>query len=596
MAFYCIDYLNGSNVTGDGTASLPWATIEHGETQINGGTGYVLGDEMRIAGSTKSALLGTVTRTSSTSSTATFSTSTDLRGTLSVGDYIQLVSGDTYPGTTIEQFTWYVSSISASQIVLLHYNFQYTMFGQPKSYGIYKINDPVTFDVNAFSGYYLDKPNEIATSFDPFSDSVTISGGWDPATFTSKTAYGKTVFGRTGTYQATAPYPYGAVFYPSIGLNGLLFKDMSFSRVYANYWAVSGQWNGGCNWTNISCSYTIENHTGTPLASTYNRIYDGCAIQNGAAFDCEPGGPKAEFKNGWIAGGALTAPVSQFQTAMYNEVVDFSNNICLTIGGLEFLGVYSTISPYNPGGFINIDFATTTVLSPNTSLGYFLASGSYQTSSGVQNVTVPSAFLGNYPTTAGFESVMDYTWPGQIKLTTDNVDASIQWKSGKYVVGAYPSTLTDTTTGLTWDVLGRAFSRLNTLDKDTGLNCIELKPIKNVCEAWFLPIRIKKGDNLELTIKAKIKGSQTSTAPTFYVGGTSASTITNYDGFPSLDVMTLISGSNFTNTAWQTNTYSISNALSTVTGEEFFASITISDYNLTNGNSLLIDQVTWSVS
>ena len=54
MAFYCIDYLNGSDVTGDGTASLPWATIEHGAAQINGGAGYVSGDEMRIAGSTKS--------------------------------------------------------------------------------------------------------------------------------------------------------------------------------------------------------------------------------------------------------------------------------------------------------------------------------------------------------------------------------------------------------------------------------------------------------------------------------------------------------------------------------------------------------------
>lgn len=596
MAFYCIDYLNGSNVTGDGTASLPWATIEHGETQINGGTGYVLGDEMRIAGSTKSALLDTVTRTTAATFSVTFSTTIDLTGTLSVGDYVQLVSSNTYPGTIMEQFTWYVSSISASQIVLLQYNFQSTMFGQNLSYSIYKINDPVTFDVNAFSGYYLDKPNQIATSFDPFSDSVTISGGWDPATFTSKTAYGKTVFGRTGTYNVATPYSYGYVFYPSIGLNGLLFKDMSFTRVYGNYWAVSGQWNGGCNWTNISNSYTIEAHTGTPLASAYNRIYDGCAIQNGSNFVSQAGGPKAEFKNGWITAGSLTYPVTNFQNIIYNEVVDFSNNICLTATGLEFLAAYYTSSQYNPGGFINIDFATTTVLSPGNNLGYFLASGSYNSSAGVQNITVPSAFLGDYPTTTGFETIMDYAWSGQIKLTTDNVDASPQWKSGKYVAGAYPSTLTDTTTGLTWDVLGRAFSRLNTLDKDTGLNCIELKPIKNACEAWFLPIRIKKGDTLDLTIKAKIKGSQTSTSPAFYVGGTNASTVTSYDGFPSLDAMTLISGGALTNTAWQTNTYSISNALSTATGEEFFANITISDYNLTNGNSILIDQVTWSVS
>ena len=77
MAYYCINYLTGSDVTGDGTSAAPWQTVGYASTQINGGAGYLAGDEMRIAGSTKSASLGTVTRASIASFQMTFNTSVD---------------------------------------------------------------------------------------------------------------------------------------------------------------------------------------------------------------------------------------------------------------------------------------------------------------------------------------------------------------------------------------------------------------------------------------------------------------------------------------------------------------------------------------
>ena len=605
MAFYCIDYNNGSNVTGDGTASLPWQTIEHGETQINGGTGYVLGDEMRIAGSTKSALLDTVTVTGNSFQTAVFSTTTDLTGTLSVGDYVQLVSVNAFPGDIVEKVSWYVSLISASSITIFSYRAEYTLFstssylGTP-TFDIYKITDTVTFDVNGGSGYYLDKPNQIATSFDPFSDSVTISGGWDPATFTSKTAYGKTVFGRTGTFQATGGYPYGATFYPSIGLNGLLFKDMVFARVFGNYWAVSGQWNGGCNWTNISTSGPlIETHTGLPLASTYNRIFDGCAISSGA-FDCEVNGPKSEFKNSWIW-GYNNIPQTRFQTQNYNQIVDFSNNVIVATGnGTEWLDYYFyTIVPgagYNPGQMIEIDFATTTTLSKDGNWGNFLASGNYSPAFGLQDITVPSAFLGNWPTTGGFSYIMDNAWSAGLSITTDNVDALPIWKPGLDPKGAWLSSATDTTTGITWSVLGGVYSRLNTLDKDTGINCIELKPMRGIIEGNVVAFKFLKGNTIDVTIKAKIKGSTASVSPTLKVIGNNMTEGAAYLFTNNTEAMTLTSGSGFTNTAWQTNTYTLTNAFSAINNNLFFAAFEVYTNVLPNTDSLLIDEVTWTIT
>ena len=84
MAFYCIDYINGSDVTGDGTASLPWATIAHSETQINSGTGYLTGDELRIASSPLSAKLAEVNYQSAGSSDVTLNINTDLTGQLAL--------------------------------------------------------------------------------------------------------------------------------------------------------------------------------------------------------------------------------------------------------------------------------------------------------------------------------------------------------------------------------------------------------------------------------------------------------------------------------------------------------------------------------
>ncbi len=178
MAFYCIDYNNGNDTTGDGTASAPWATVAHAETQINGGAGYISGDEMRIAGSTLSTSLGTVQWSASTSSSFTVTTDSDLTGSIASGDYLVI-------GTTTDDgalpVPLRVNNVTSSQITF--YTIYYDGMYQGVSYDIYKINDAVEFDVSAYGSVH-DTMNTQSQSFTAFSDTVTISGGWDPANFT----------------------------------------------------------------------------------------------------------------------------------------------------------------------------------------------------------------------------------------------------------------------------------------------------------------------------------------------------------------------------------------------------------------------------
>ena len=83
MANYHVNYLTGSDVTGDGSTSTPWATINHALVTSAATTG----DVIKVVGSTTTELTtgGTVSTNDRTNSIAT---PTDLTTSLAVGDII----------------------------------------------------------------------------------------------------------------------------------------------------------------------------------------------------------------------------------------------------------------------------------------------------------------------------------------------------------------------------------------------------------------------------------------------------------------------------------------------------------------------------
>ena len=106
MADFHVDYINGSNATGDGSAGNPWGTITHALTESAAGTG----DTVKVAGSG----LTTVDSTATLSAVDTLTTTTDLTSSISVGDIVKVM-----PNGVTEFQDWptvYVQSITATTI------------------------------------------------------------------------------------------------------------------------------------------------------------------------------------------------------------------------------------------------------------------------------------------------------------------------------------------------------------------------------------------------------------------------------------------------------------------------------------------------
>lgn len=230
MAIYCIDYINGSDVTGDGSPSAPWATLKGGVDQVT----LTSGDEFRIHAGVEPVLLDSAcTQTASVSTSAIINTSIDLTGSLAVGDDI-FINDLTYTyritAITSTEITAGSNNVGQSGIVLVAPRFSAdgsTTFSIWKTGGV-----PVVVDVNSFV------PKELfttASGLTTYSDSITVSGGWADG-FATKTALGRTIFYRTGAYQPTSLSPHFRFWqFVNSAFDGFLFKDFQITGGYLFY-------------------------------------------------------------------------------------------------------------------------------------------------------------------------------------------------------------------------------------------------------------------------------------------------------------------------------------------------------------------------
>ena len=165
MANYHVNYLTGSDITGDGSTSTPWQTISHALTTSSATTG----DVIKVVGSTTTDL-DTGATVSTNDRTNQLTTSTDLTSSLAVGDII-IISPNITDGTEFNGWMHTeVEAITATTLTTRGYHVypnQTTL-----SMTITKVNDPV-----------LGNTQETINTPDVYAGAI-IECGYD-ATFTS---------------------------------------------------------------------------------------------------------------------------------------------------------------------------------------------------------------------------------------------------------------------------------------------------------------------------------------------------------------------------------------------------------------------------
>jgi hypothetical protein len=625
MAFYCIDYNNGSNVTGDGTALAPWQTIEHGNAQINGGAGYISGDEMRIAGSSVGSDLATnFTATPTGSGYVRLNVGVDLTGSLIVGDYVRVTNNQYYPSPVIDKFSWAIKAITSTYIDIYLRNSQTALFkgtapaspggslAQPR-FSLQKISDFVTFSVNGNSGYYLDQPNTISNNFENYEDAVIISGGWDPANFTSKTNLGKTVIGRIGTYQSTSTFDYGGAFRSTIGFSGLKFEDINTVRVYLTDYQTSGVWNSGWNLSGCAAGGLIDRITGTvPTSFLYPRVFDNISITQNAISTITSSNLTVKFDNSTIesAQSASTSPIANPFTSgsINNEFISLSGNtILMAYTDTDMIPLYTTTAnPSIANTYIPYDLTTTTVLF-GTPLGSSMLASQNTSANNLPvagySLTIPSSFA------SGFNAITTRAIGASYGYNVDYLDALPRWHDETVIVqmGAKASTITETSSGITYNFSPGMYTRLNTIDNATGSNCIEFRPsvVKNAATGKisgnWMPIVAERGQVINVTISAKILGATSGLTPTLQLQSTDSKATSSYIanntassfGF-ALNNFTLIGGS-LNNSTYTDLTYQVT-VLDGITNTYQQFSLQWDIPSLPSGDRLLVDQVTYTIS
>jgi hypothetical protein len=115
-------------------------------------------------------------------------------------------------------------------------------------------------------------------------------------------------------------------------------------------------------------------------------------------------------------------------------------------------------------------------------------------------------------------------------------------------------------------------------------------------EGPWMPLAFEKGDNIEVTIVGKIKGTTATFNPAVRLAGTDAQgPETTYDGFEGLVNFGISSGNGqYNNTTWSTTTYQITNAFSNEPRADYVGQLALYSDQLSQGDSWLIDSDTIS--
>lgn len=209
MANYHVDYINGSDATGNGTAANPWGTASYALAESSAGAG----DVIKVAGSALTTV--DTTATLNASNAKQIMTTTDLTSQIAVGDLVQIS-----PNGVADYANWptqYVSAIDATSINLFE---DIYMPGDwrtgTNTYTIQTIGDTFTTTASSVDLF----PNGVG------ADAI-VEGGYD-ATFTS--IIGLTRFRRGGIGPGSQSGFGFDIKTSSQTVGGPIFKNFSFAQ------------------------------------------------------------------------------------------------------------------------------------------------------------------------------------------------------------------------------------------------------------------------------------------------------------------------------------------------------------------------------
>ena len=258
MAYKYCDWTNGNDLSGDGTAALPYKSIEKALQTLVGG------DEARVAKSpAHTALSGTLNFLDGSNSVAT---SVNLTGSLAINDFI---------GKNVDDMCWWsISDITASTITL------HTVYsGTTEIVSGYKMGAH-DLGTAAAAGTVLDRTN--GRDGASASSRLKISGGWNLGTETqdSETFFkqtGSSIYGigleLTGTsdYIEIEKLHYARCYrgiYIAASSSGSYFHDLGMYRCYQGLYMLTNgkyfKWGG---------TIRVSQSTNYGIYWYYNNVY-----------------------------------------------------------------------------------------------------------------------------------------------------------------------------------------------------------------------------------------------------------------------------------------------------------------------------------
>ena len=212
MANYHVNYLTGSDVTGDGGTVNPWATIQHALTTSSASTG----DVIKVVGSTTTDLTTTATFASN-DVTKNITTGVDLTGSLAVGDTV-IISPNMSDGAEFNG--WMHTQVEAiTSTVLTTTGYHMYPLQSTLSVTITKINDRITGNTaETINNAQLYTGSIVECGYDATFTSVVGRTYWDNTTVgvaaRSGSKFTINSSGSTGRWNSAMP----------------LFRNMGFIR------------------------------------------------------------------------------------------------------------------------------------------------------------------------------------------------------------------------------------------------------------------------------------------------------------------------------------------------------------------------------
>lgn len=279
MTVVYVDFVNGNDDTGDGTAASPYKTIYKGTTGLTGG------DECRIAsGANFANLTGTVTFTMH--SNQVVGVGTVFSNQLAAGDFIEDNAG----------LWWEVGSIQDQTHLTLYQEWD----GTTESGVTSRKLEPINVEVTSSSEYWQQTNGE-GTSTESM---LKISGGWD---LTTETQTGKTYV--KNTYSSRYGYGLRTYYHDFLEISDLCFLRFYYGiynyRCYDNY--VHNIEMNSCYYYGFYgyYSYRIKvencvfnaNRTGLYLTSGYDYVVSGLIASGNTDYGLYVSGANGQYTN-----------------------------------------------------------------------------------------------------------------------------------------------------------------------------------------------------------------------------------------------------------------------------------------------------------